>query len=189
YFERLRDEVSIPIVYVSHAAAEVARLATTVVALEKGWVIRQGPAIEVLGDPMIAPTGIRAVGALLEAKVAAHHEDGLTELAAGPEPLFLPRINQPVGKTLRIRIAAQEVILARAYPQDLSALNILSGTVEAVRTGEGPGAIVSVKTAAGAVLARVTQRSVARLGLAPGSECFAVLKSVAVAPEDVGQGV
>lgn len=189
YFERLRDEVSIPIVYVSHAAAEVARLATTVVALEKGRVIRQGPAIEVLGDPMIAPTGIRAVGALLEAKVAAHHEDGLTELAAGPEPLFLPRINQPVGKTLRIRIAAQEVILARAHPQDLSALNILSGTVEAVRTGEGPGAIVSVKTAAGAVLARVTQRSVARLGLAPGTECFAVLKSVAVAPEDVGQGV
>ena len=54
YFERLRDEISDPIVYVSHSASEVARLATTVVALEAGRVIRQGNAADVLGDPAVS---------------------------------------------------------------------------------------------------------------------------------------
>jgi molybdate transport system ATP-binding protein len=83
YFERLRDDLKVPILYVSHAASEVARLATTVVVLEEGRVVRSGPAAEVLGDPDVAPLGPRDAGALLEARVVRHHEDGLTELDAG----------------------------------------------------------------------------------------------------------
>jgi molybdate transport system ATP-binding protein len=95
YFERLRDDLQVPILYVSHAAPEVARLATTVVVLEEGRVLRSGPAAEVLGDPDITPLGPRDAGALLEARVVHHHEDGLTELDAGGARLFLPRLGQP----------------------------------------------------------------------------------------------
>ena len=186
YFERLRDEVSVPILYVTHSAAEVARLATSVVALQDGKVLRHGPASDVLADPSVAPAGVRAVGALLQVKVAAHHEDGLTELEAGGARLFLPRIPHRIGEALRIRIPAQEVILSSKPPEGLSALNVLEGRVEAIRAGEGPGAIVSVKTPAGVVLARVTRRSVAALGLQPGGQCHAVIKTVALAPQDVG---
>jgi molybdate transport system ATP-binding protein len=69
YFERLRDEVAVPILYVSHSASEVARLATTVVALEAGRVVAQGPAAEVLGDPSVLPAGAREAGAVLTARV------------------------------------------------------------------------------------------------------------------------
>ncbi len=186
YFERLRDEVSVPILYVSHAPEEVARLATTVVALEAGRVVRQGPAAEVLGDPMVTPLGARAAGAVLEARVAAHHADGLTELSAGDAALFLPRVSVPVGRALRVRIPAKEVILSRRAPEGISALNILPGTVERVRPGEGPGTIVSLATPAGRVLARVTRRSADALGLAPGVTCFAIVKTVSIAPENVG---
>ncbi|WP_170475262.1 molybdenum ABC transporter ATP-binding protein [Ruegeria arenilitoris] len=186
YLERLRDEVSVPILYVTHSAAEVARLATFVVALQEGKVVRQGPASEVLSDPSIAPAGIRAVGAVLQVRVARHHDDGLSELDAGGARLFLPRIPHQIGEELRIRIPAQEVILSDRKPEGLSALNILDGQVEAVRSGEGPGAIVSLKTQAGVVLARVTRRSVDVLGLQPGSHCYAVIKTVALAPQDVG---
>ncbi|WP_171103960.1 molybdenum ABC transporter ATP-binding protein [Ruegeria sp. HKCCD7255] len=186
YFERLRDEVSVPILYVTHSAAEVARLATSVVALQDGKVLRHGPASDVLADPSVAPAGVRAVGAVLQVQVAQHHADGLTELRAGDARLFLPRIPHQVGEHLRIRIPAQEVILSNKPPEGLSALNILSGTVEAVRAGEGPGAIVSVKTPAGVVLARVTRRSVEALGLELGQPCHAVIKTVALAPQDVG---
>ena len=186
FFERLREDVSVPILYVSHSAAEVARLATTVVALEEGRVARQGPAVDVLGDPMVTPTGVRAAGAILEAVVASHHADGLSELNANGASLFLPRIAQPVGRRLRVRIAAQEVLISRDEPQGLSALNVLAGTIEAVRAGEGPGAIASIRTVAGPILARVTRRSAERLGLEPGAPCYAVIKAVAVAPEDVG---
>lgn len=186
YFERLRDEVSVPILYVTHSAAEVARLATSVVALQDGRVIRHGPASEVMADPSVAPAGVRAVGAVLQVRVAEHHSDGLTELNAGGESLFLPRIPHAVGEDLRIRIPAQEVILATSKPEGLSALNKLQGTVESIRAGEGPGAIVSVQTPAGIVLARVTRRSVAALNLSAGQSCYVVIKTVALAPQDVG---
>lgn len=186
YLERLRDEVEIPILYVSHSAAEVARLATTVIALENGRVIRQGAAAEVLADPAVTPLGARSAGALLTAVVTAHHADGLTELDAGGCALFLPRIAQAPGQSTRIRIAAHDVILSSDRPEGLSALNILPGTVRDIRAGDGPGAILSLDTPAGVVLARITRRSVASLGLVPGTRCHAVIKSVAIAPEDVG---
>ncbi|RBW52365.1 molybdenum ABC transporter ATP-binding protein [Ruegeria sp. A3M17] len=186
YFERLRDEVSVPILYVTHSAAEVARLATSVVALQEGKVLRHGPASDVLADPSVAPAGVRAVGAVLQVRVVKHHSDGLTELDAGGSPLFLPRIPLQIAEELRIRIPAQEVILSSKRPEGLSALNVLEGTVDTIRAGEGPGAIVSVRTPAGSVLARVTRRSVEALGLEPGKPCFAVIKTVALAPQDVG---
>ncbi len=186
YFERLRDEVSVPILYVTHSAAEVARLATSVVALQDGKIVRQGPASDVLADPSVAPAGVRAVGAVLQVRVAQHHDDGLSELDAGGARLFLPRIPHRIGEELRIRIPAQEVILSSRKPEGLSALNLLDGQVEAIRAGDGPGAIVSIKTQAGVVLARVTRRSVQALGLQPGSHCYAVIKTVALAPQDVG---
>jgi molybdate transport system ATP-binding protein len=186
YFERLRDEVDVPILYVSHSASEVARLATTVVALEGGRVIAQGPAAEVLGDPGVLPTGAREAGAFLTARIARHHDDGLTELSAGGVALFLPRLAQAPGTALRIRIAAHDVILSRGAPVGLSALNILPGTIAEIRAGEGPGALVALDTSAGRVLARITRRSVAALALEPGASIHAVLKTVAVAPGDVG---
>ncbi len=188
YFERLRDETGIPVLYVSHAASEVARLATTVVVLQDGKTMCQGPAAKILGDPAVMPAGVRAVGALLETRVKAHHADGLSELDAGGISLFLPRIAQAPGQQVRVRILAHEVILSREAPSGLSALNILPGNVENIRTGDGPGAMVSVATPAGRILARITQRSARALGLAEGSECYAVVKSVAIAPGDVGGG-
>ncbi|MBT9386524.1 molybdenum ABC transporter ATP-binding protein [Pseudooceanicola sp. CBS1P-1] len=186
YFERLRDEVQIPILYVSHSATEVARLATTIVALKAGRVERAGPARDLLADPAFTPTGIRDAGAILSARIVAHHPDGLTELDAGGQPLLLPRVAQPEGQVLRIRIAAQDVILSRARPEGLSALNILPGTVAAIRTGEGPGALVSLQTPAGLILARLTRRSLDAMQLAPGTPCHAVMKTVAIAPDAVG---
>ncbi len=186
YFERLRDEFSVPILYVSHSIAEVARLASTVVALKDGSVDRVGPAAEVLSDPGFTPLGVRAVGAVLEATVVAHHADGLSELSANGVALMLPKVAHPVGHQVRVRVAAQDVILSREEPKGLSALNIIAGKVQAVRAGDGPGAIVSVDTQAGRVLARITRRSALALGLSEGVDCFAVVKSVAVAPQDIG---
>ena len=186
FFERLRDEAGTPILYVSHSPAEVARLATTVVALEAGRVARIGPAAEVLGDPAVTPLGPREAGAVIEARVRAHHADGLTEVEAGGSPLFLPSVSAPTGARLRLRIPAHEVLLSRARPEGLSALNLLGGTVAALRPGEGPGCIVSLRTPAGILLARVTRRSAEALGLAEGVACWAVIKTVALAPENVG---
>ena len=184
YFERLRDEVRVPILYVSHSASEVARLATTVVALNAGRVVAQGTAAAVLGDA--GAMGARGVASVLTARVARHHADGLSELATAAGPLWLPRVAAPEGTTIRVRIAAHDVILSRTRPEGLSALNILAGTVAGLRPGLGPGAIVTLDTGGERLSARVTRRSAQEMGLAAGQICHAIIKSVSVAPEDVG---
>jgi molybdate transport system ATP-binding protein len=188
YLERLRDETEIPILYVSHVIAEVARLATTVVALEAGRVARAGPAAEVLSDPEAAPAlGLREAGSILTGRVVAQHADGLTEVAVSAGNLLLPRIESLVGARLRIRIEAKDVILSRARPDGLSALNILPCEVASLRRGEGPGVMVQLRAGEESLLARITQRSAAALGIAPGATCFAIAKTVSVAQADVGR--
>jgi molybdate transport system ATP-binding protein len=188
YLERLRDELHLPILYVSHAISEVARLATTVVLLEAGQVIAAGPAEQVLSDPATAPVlGLREAGAILSARVAAQEADGLTRLDTVAGPLWLPRVAAPVGTRLRIRILAQDVMIASRRPEAISALNILPVTVVDLRLGEGPGALVRLDAGGDTLLARVTRRSAEALALAPGQQVFAVLKAVSVAQENVGR--
>ena len=189
YLERLRDEARAPILYVSHSIAEVARLATTVVAIEEGRVVRAGPAWEVLADPQAVPAlGRREAGAVLAARVVAHHAaDGLTELAVDAGRLWLPRVDAAPGARLRVRIEAQDVILALAPPEGISALNVLPAVVTAIREGEGPGAAVGLALGSDRLLARITRRSVRALGLGPGARCHVILKAMSVAPRDVGR--
>ena len=188
--ERIRDELRLPILYVSHSVAEVARLATTLVMLESGRVLRAGPAREVLSDPGAVPgLGLREAGAVLRARLLGQDADGLTRLDTSAGLLLLPRVDLPVGSELRVRIAAHDVIVARQRPEGLSALNILPATVVEVLLGSGPGAVVQLRAGSDLILARLTRRSAEALALAPGLPVFAVLKSVAVAQSDVSGAV
>ncbi|ABV95216.1 molybdenum import ATP-binding protein modC [Dinoroseobacter shibae DFL 12 = DSM 16493] len=187
YIQRLRDETDTPILYVSHSVPEVARIATTVVALEAGRVLRSGPAQAVLADPDVAPAlGIREAGALLSGIVREHAEDGVTALAFSGGTLYLPLQRDPVGADLRVRIEAKDVLLATEAPTGLSALNIFPARIEKLRQGDGPGVLVQLRIGTDLVLSRVTRRSANRMGLAVGQSCYAVLKTVSVAKQDIG---
>lgn len=188
HIEHLRDATKIPILYVSHSISEIARLASAVVLLDGGRILRMGTVAEVFSDTDTAVfVGLRDAGSVIEARVVAQDDDGLTQLRTSAGPIWLPRINAPIGAKLRVRIAAQDVIVALTRPEGVSALNILPATVTAVKA-DGPRALVQLRTGEDLLLARITQRSASALGLAVGSPVFAVLKSVAVAPGDVGSG-
>lgn len=190
YLERLRDEGGKPILYVSHSASEVARLATTVVMIDAGRVIACGPAAEVLSDPALARAmPIRDAGAVLTATVTAHDAaDGLSELSVGAGSLFLPKVHAPIGVTLRIRVEAHDVLLFTQPPVGGSALNVLPVSVTSIREGDGPGAVIGLMAGEDPLIARITRRSARTLGLKVGMACYAVLKSTSVAAEDVGAG-
>lgn len=189
YIERLRDELSLPILYVSHSVAEVARLATTIVLLEGGRLMAQGPAADLLGDPSTARLlGLREAGAILTGRLVAQEADGLSRLETAAGPLWLPRIDAASGTQVRLRILAQDVMIATTRPEAISALNILPATVADIRAGDGPGALVKLDAGGETLLARITRRSAATLGLQPGLPVFAVLKAVSVAQENVGGG-
>lgn len=186
YLERLRDISDIPILYVSHDAGEVARLATTLVVLRQGRVVQSGPVDQVLSDPAALPDlGVRAAGAVLSGEIADHVGD-LTRLALSAGTLLLPRINAPLGTRIRLRIAAQDIILATTKPRDISALNVLPATIDKTHAGAGPGVAVRLSSGTDCLLARITKSSAARLNLEPGSQVFAILKATAFDPIGVG---
>jgi len=186
YFERLRDALDIPILYVSHAGSEVARLATTLVVVENGRIARQGDAATLLSDPSVTPFGASAAGVILQARVQAQMEDGITEVTSGGQTLLLPQVPAPIGASVRIRIEAQDVMIATTRPTDISALNILPATVAALRMGEGPGVLVQLKAGENLLLARITRRSATALSLREGTPVYAVLKAVSVPRDAIG---
>jgi molybdate transport system ATP-binding protein len=181
YIERLRDETRVPIVYVSHSIPEVARLATTLVVLSEGKVAAIGPTAEVMGRIDLFPlTGRAEAGAILSTRIAGHDRAfGLTVLEAASGELRVPRLDLPIGATLRVRIRARDVMIALTPPQNLSALNVLPGTVAEIAGGDGPIVQLRLDCAGEALVARLTRRSVQALGLVPGLRVHAVIKSIA----------
>ena len=181
YIERLRDEMRVPIVYVSHSIPEVARLATTLVVLSEGQVAAIGPTAEVMGRLDLFPlTGRAEAGAILATRVAGHDRAfGLTTLKAAAGELRVPYLDLPVGTALRVRIRARDVMIALKPPEGLSALNVLPGTVAAIAASDGPIVQMRLDCAGEALIARLTRRSVETMGLVPGLAVHAVIKSIA----------
>ena len=182
YIERLRDRSKVPIVYVSHSVAEVARLATTIVLLADGKVAAIGPTSEIMQRLDLFPlTGRAEAGAVIEATVERHDDSfGMTVLSSRAGRWMLQRLEVPAGARVRLRVRARDVMLAKSAPADLSALNVLPGLVAAVGPHDGPVVEIRVDCSGEALIARLTRYSVERLGLAVGTPVFALVKSVAL---------
>ena len=182
FLEKLAHESGVPILYVSHAIDEVARLADAIVVLSEGRVVAAGPIEEIFGriDLGVA-TGRYEAGALLLATVARHDRDfALTLLSLGRAEISVPLIDRPVGATLRLQIRARDVALALARPADVSIRNVLPANVVSVQLEEGAYAEVLLVSSGQHLRARVTRKSAVELGVAPGQEIFALIKSIAI---------
>ncbi len=181
YLERLHRWLDIPMIYVTHAPDEVARLADHLVLMEAGRVIASGPVAEVLASGRSAALKGDRAGALVRAVVAGydpHYQ--LLELAFDGGRLFLTGAARPIGEPVRLFVQARDVSLARSAAADSSVLNMIEATVSAI-DDDAPGQKMVRLDAAGAMLlARVTHRSCESLGLAPGQRVFAYVKGVAI---------
>jgi molybdate transport system ATP-binding protein len=181
WLEALRDRLQIPMLYVTHAMDEVARLADTLVLLEAGQVCACGPVAEVMVQHLAA--GGDEAGALLEATV--RRRDATWKLAevvfdGGSVWLRDSPVLEP-GRRVRVRVMARDVSLALAAPADTSIQNQLVCTVESIRPDAHPSQVlVQLRCGTATLLARVTARSAAKLELAVGRAVWALVKSVAL---------
>jgi len=184
YLERLRDQARVPIVYVSHALEEVARLANLLVLLDDGRVLASGPPAEILTRLDLPTARFDDAGVVLEAQVTSHDDvDELSQVSFGGASLWVRRIGQAHGTCVRVRVLARDVSLARDTPGRSSILNVLQARVEELRD-DGPDR-VNVRLSVGdahelPMLARITRRSRDALGLTPGLAVYALVKSVAL---------
>ncbi|KQV20344.1 molybdenum ABC transporter ATP-binding protein [Rhizobium sp. Root1203] len=180
YLERLRDEMDIPIVYVSHSIAEVARLADQVVVMQDGKVEAVGSAIDVLSHPLES-FDRREAGVLLEGKVETVDErHRIATIALKSARLHIPEAKLMPGMAVRVRIPSRDVMLATNRPEGLSALNVLEAIVrELTPAGEATVDVV-VDCGGDVIISRITGFSAERLQLRAGMPVFAIIKTVAL---------
>ncbi len=184
WLEQLNEGLDLPIVYVTHAFDEALRLADHLVLLEEGRVRAQGPIAELITRTDLPIAHGDAASALITGLVRDTADDGLTTLAIDGGTLRLTtqrREPYPLGSTLRVRVQARDVSVALHEPQQISVNNVLPATVTEL-ADDGPGQVlVTLRLGERTrLLARLTQGSAQRLGLAPGLPVFALIKGVAV---------
>jgi molybdate transport system ATP-binding protein len=182
YLENLRAELDIPILYVSHALDEVARLADYMVVLDAGLVTAQGELSEVLARLDLPLTPSADVGVVVDAQVIDRDSQWhLMRVAFSGGELWLADTNEALGQTIRLRILARDVSLALDDHRESSILNRLPATVIEVVADQDPAMrLVGLQLGATRITARLTHRSCEHLGVQPKRQLWAQIKSVAV---------
>ncbi len=182
YIELLRDEVRVPIVYVSHSVEEVVRLADTVVLMSSGEVAAAGAAEEVMGRPDLRPpSGTFEGGAVVDARVVDQDmQYDLATLAFDGGTLTATSVDALIGEPVRVRIRARDVSIALERPQRISIQNVLEGRIAAVGPERGGIVDVSIGIGATTLRSRITARAAQQLGLVPGLEVYALVKAVSL---------
>ena len=182
YLERLHSELDIPVLYVSHAPDEVARLADHIVALEGGRALACGPLVDTLSRLDLPIRLGEDTCVVLDATVA--ERDAAWHLARVAFPggsLWVRDGGHPLGHAVRVRILARDVSIALHRVADTSILNCLPALVDQLAPDDHPALmLLRLKLGASPLIARLTQRSAAELRLAPGDKVWVQIKAVAL---------
>lgn len=169
----------VPVLYVSHAIEEVARLASHVVVIDHGRVVASGTPEAVL----LASAGDDAAPvSIISGAIGSGGDFGLVAVEHPAGRLYLPQPRSAPGRKVRVLMRATDIAVALTPPQGLSIRNVLGGEIEAISGGFGPTALVRVRLPGGDVVtASITRAAVAELALAPGMAVHLLVKSVALA--------
>ena len=181
YLAALHRELSIPVLYVSHVAEEIARLADYLVLIGEGRVLAEGALAAVMTQLDLPPAQGRDAAAILETTVVGRdREFGLARLDFDGGSITVADTGIPVGERLRVQVAARDVSLALEQPHGTSIQNTIPAEVESLRETGVSEVVVRLRAGENTLLSRITRKSASDLKLAPGSKIVAQVKSVAV---------
>ena len=191
YLERLHRELALPILYVTHAMDEVARLADHLVLLDAGRVLAAGPLADLLAQPDLPLARQDDAGVVIEATVAEHDRAyGLSRVVFCGGALWVGETAAGPGQSVRARVLARDVSVTRQRPVETSVVNVLPVWLESLAADRStallrlvvgtPGVQGTADIEAVRLLARITRRSCDALALHPGDALFAQIKGVAL---------
>lgn len=182
WLERLRDELHIPMLYVTHAIDELARLADHLVVLERGQVQAAGHVTEVMARTDGPALGGEEAGVLLHGQVVERDARWhLVRVAFDGGSLWLRDGPCALGQRVRLRVLARDVSLATQVPQHTSIQNPLRCRITAIVQDAHPSQVlVRLQCGSAVLLARITARAADALGLRPDQPVWAQVKAVAL---------
>jgi len=182
YLGTLRDQLAIPMVYVTHDFDDVLRLATHIVLMEAGSVIAQGAVGEMSLDPHLrAIIGPDEVGAIIDGIVLGIDSGAnLTKVRVGHGELYVQAMGRAAGTALRVQLLARDIIVSTQIPQHLSVRNSLAGVVTSIQGDDLDSDLVTIDIGAAQIMARITKAATRDLSLRPGMKVWALVKSVSL---------
>ena len=182
YLERLNSSTGTPIVYVTHALDEAARLADHLVLMDAGHVLGSGPAVDMFARLDTPMSTWDDAAALLQGCVEAHEpEFGLSRLRVGAHAFWVGLSAAQVGQAVKVRVLARDVSVTLSAARDSSILNILPARIDEIRPDGADSVTLRLSLAPGvSLLARLTRRSCEQLQLRVGMAVFAQVKGAAL---------
>ena len=206
WLERLRDELRLPMLYVTHSVEEMTRLGNHLVVMAQGRVKVSGPlavTLSSLDTPWVEPQeqGVLLDGHVVERDPTWH----LARVQFQGGSLWIRDSGAPVGSSVRLRVLARDVSLTTQEPVNTSIQNHVRACIEAAQPDAHPSQILIRLRVSGdhgapprghpgdqvaatdvlpqdgsVLLARITQRAWSQLGLATGQSVWVQVKSVAL---------
>ncbi|MGN1056383.1 MAG: TOBE domain-containing protein, partial [Comamonas sp.] len=182
YLESLQRHLDIPVLYVSHAQDEVARLAQHVVLLDHGRAVFAGDTATAMAQSLHPMAPATDAAALVHATVTAYDaQDHLSSFSFDGGTLMISgAVPRPVGSTARLRVLARDVSVALQAPQHSSILNRIPATLTAMHEDSPGQVLLHLQAGQTTLLALVSARSVREMALQPGQPLIAQIKSVAL---------
>jgi len=181
YLESLHHELGIPVLYVSHSRDEVARLADHLILMDDGRIEATGPVSEVFTRLDLPLAHGPDTGSVVDTIVAGHDEEfELSFLDSDAGRFIVAQNGRPPGTAVRLQIRASDVSLTLKRQAKTSILNIFPATVDELVDDGSAQTTVRILLGTVPLLSRITRKSAADLGLKPGKQVHAQIKSVAL---------
>jgi len=179
---QVKQELGVPMVFVTHRAPELLALADDCAVLENGRLVAQGTPVGVLKRPRaLGVANLVGVDNLLRLPVVSHDEPGGVTLLGLGEDLLLaaPFCDAAPGTRVDVGVYADEVLLCLAPPAGISARNALPCELLAI-DAVGHEVLAALRVGDTALRARITPAAARELGLAAGARVVAVVKTAAI---------
>ena len=182
YLEKLQRSLDMPVLYVSHAQDEVARLAQHVVLLQAGRAVLTGDTASAMAQTEYPMAPAAEAASLVQGHITAYDaQDHLSTVSFDGGQLFISgAAERQVGDAVRLRVLARDVSIALQAPAASSILNRVPAHISALREDSPGHVMLTLQAGSTTLLARVSARSVRELALQEGQAVIAQIKSVAL---------
>lgn len=181
YLDRLHEEISVPIIYVSHALSEITHLADHLILIDNGKVLKAGSVFDLSSQLDLSIAHEESAAAVLSCVIDGHEDRwGLSRLVFDGGTLYVNRQSGPPGTNIRLRIPARDVSIALEAPAASSILNIIPAVVDQIEQTNQSRKLIRLKMSDQYLLARITDKSIDALALSTGQRVYAQIKSVAL---------
>ena len=180
FLRRVKDEINIPMIYVSHAMDEILYLTSQIAMLDAGQMLAVGQFQDVIGnDRVLALAHALGLANVLHGNVIAHHPlDGYTVAEFATQKLNIPAVTIPIGNAVSVSIAAVNIALSKQKIEGVTIQNQLLGTVISIKRVE-KGVLITLDIGC-LLMAEVTAKAVSDLQIEPGARFYCLIKTQSI---------